>query len=301
MTMRKIYVLFNPRSGNNMGAEGAKSIGRYYGDAEIIYKNLTQFGGYANLFDTVDPEDDIVICGGDGTLNRFVNETRGLEFKNNIFYYAMGSGNDFLRDIGRTRDDGPVCINEYIKNLPVVSINGKEYLFLNNVGFGIDGYCCEVGDEMRAQKKKKIDYTAIAIKGLLFHYHPTKATVIVDGEEYNYKKVWIAPTMKGRFYGGGMIPAPEQDRNAEDGTVSVSLLYGTSSLSTLMIFPSIFKGEHIKYTKNTVVHKGHSITVRFDSPRTVQIDGETVKDVTEYTVTAGVPANVCAAEESNEN
>lgn len=299
--MRKIYVLFNPRSGNNMGAEGAKSIGRYYGDAEIIYKNLTQFGGYANLFDTVDPEDDIVICGGDGTLNRFVNETRGLEFKNNIFYYAMGSGNDFLRDIGRTRDDGPVCINEYIKNLPVVSINGKEYLFLNNVGFGIDGYCCEVGDEMRAQKKKKIDYTAIAIKGLLFHYHPTKATVIVDGEEYNYKKVWIAPTMKGRFYGGGMIPAPEQDRNAEDCTVSVSLLYGTSSLSTLMIFPSIFKGEHIKYTKNTVVHKGHRITVRFDSPRTVQIDGETVKDVTEYTVTAGVPANVCAAEESKEN
>ncbi len=294
MTMRKIYVLFNPYSGNNTGAEGAKNISRYYSDAEIIYKNLAQFGGYASLFAAVNTEDDIVICGGDGTLNRFVNETRGISFENNIFYYAMGSGNDFLRDIGKTKEDGPICINEYIKNLPIATVNGKEYVFLNNVGFGIDGYCCEVGDEMRAQKKAKVDYTGIAIKGLLFHYRPTSATVIVDGKEYNYKKVWIAPTMKGKFYGGGMMPAPEQDRNAEDGKVSVSLLYGTGKISTLMIFPSIFKGEHVKHKTKTVVHSGHNITVRFDSPRAVQIDGETIKGVTEYTVTSGAPAAVCA-------
>lgn len=292
MTMRKIYVLFNPYSGNNTGAEGAKNISRYYSDAEIVYKNLVEFGGYAKLFEAVNPEDDIVICGGDGTLNRFINETRGINFENNIFYYAMGSGNDFLRDIGKTKEDGPVCINEYIKNLPIATVNGKEYVFLNNIGFGIDGYCCEVGDEMRAQKKEKIDYTAIAIKGLLFHYRPTSATVIVDGKEYNYKKVWIAPTMKGKFYGGGMMPAPEQDRNAEDGKVSVSLLYGTGKISTLMIFPSIFKGEHVKHKTKTAVHRGHNITVRFDSPRAVQIDGETIKGVTEYTVTSGAPV-VC--------
>ncbi len=290
--MRKIYVLFNPYSGNNTGAEGAKNISRYYSDAEIVYKNLVEFGGYAALFASVNPEDDIVICGGDGTLNRFVNETRSISFENNIFYYAMGSGNDFLRDLGKAKEDGPICINEYIKNLPVVTIDGKEYVFLNNVGFGIDGYCCEVGDEMRAQKKQKIDYTGIAIKGLLFHYKPTNATVIVDGEEYHYKKVWIAPTMKGKFYGGGMIPAPEQGRSAEDGKVSVSLLYGTGKLNTLMIFPSIFKGEHIKHTKNTAVHRGYNITVRFDSPRTAQIDGETIKGVTEYSVKCSVPAEV---------
>ncbi len=290
--MRKIYVLFNPYSGNNTGAEGAKNISRYYSDAEIVYKNLVEFGGYSALFASVNPEDDIVVCGGDGTLNRFVNETRSISFENNIFYYAMGSGNDFLRDLGKTKEDGPICINEYIKNLPVVTIDGKEYVFLNNVGFGIDGYCCEVGDEMRAQKKQKIDYTGIAIKGLLFHYNPTNATVIVDGEEYHYKKVWIAPTMKGKFYGGGMIPAPEQGRSAEDGKVSVSLLYGTGKLNTLMIFPSIFKGEHIKHTKNTAVHRGYNITVRFDSPRTAQIDGETIKGVTEYSVKCSVPAEV---------
>lgn len=294
--MRKIYVLFNPYSGNNTGADGAKNVSRYYSDAEIIYKSLVEFGGYAKLFASVNPEDDIVICGGDGTLNRFVNETRGISFENNIFYYAMGSGNDFLRDIGKTKEDGPVCINEYIKNLPIVTVNGKEYVFLNNVGFGIDGYCCEMGDEMRAQKKEKINYTAIAIKGLLFKYCPTNATVIVDGEEYEYKKVWLAPTMKGRFYGGGMMPTPAQDRNAADGKLSVLLMHGSGKLKTLMIFPSIFKGEHLKSTKHTAVYEGKSITVRFDSPRAVQVDGETIKGVTEYTVTSGVPACICAKE-----
>jgi len=30
-------------------------------------------------------------------------------------------------------------------------------------------------------------------EGLLFHYKPTNATVIVDGKEHSYKNVWIAP------------------------------------------------------------------------------------------------------------
>jgi diacylglycerol kinase family enzyme len=127
---------------------------------------------------------------------------------------------------------------------------------------------------------------------LLFHYKPTTATVIVDGKEYTYKKVWIAPTMKGRFYGGGMMPCPAQDRLSDDGNVSVMIFHDTGKISTLMIFPSLFKGEHIKHTKHVTVHTGKNITVRFDSPRPAQIDGETVTGVTEYTAEAGVTAIV---------
>ncbi len=48
--------------------------------------------------------------------------------------------------------------------------------------------------------------TAIAIKGLLFHYRPTNAVITVDGVTHTYKKVWLVPTMNGRYYGGGMMP-----------------------------------------------------------------------------------------------
>ena len=51
-----------------------------------------------------------------------------------------------------------------------------------------------------------------------------------------------------------------------------------------MVFPSIFKGEHIKKTKMVKVYEGHEITVVFNKPTALQIDGETVKNVLTYTV-----------------
>jgi len=289
--MGKIYVVYNPLSCSGTGKEHAEKAALFYQSEEVVYKDICSTD-YAKIFAEVSPEDKLVICGGDGTLNHFVNETADINFENSVFYYATGTGNDFLRDIEAVQYEAPVCIDKYIKNLPTVTVKGKKYRFLNNMGFGIDGYCCEVGDNMRAQNKKKISYAGIAIKGLLFHYKPTKATVIVDGKEYNYKKVWLAPTMKGRFYGGGMMPTPAQSRLSEENDVSVLVFFGSGKLKTLMIFPSLFKGEHLKYTKNTAVHTGKKITVRFDSPRAAQIDGETVTGVTEYTVEAGVPAIV---------
>lgn len=287
--MKKVYVLYNPLSGHKDGESGVLGVKKFYPDNEILYKSLIDIQ-YKQFFASINEEDDVIICGGDGTLNVFANETQDIPYKNTVLYYATGSGNDFLHDVGKQKGEAPFCINEYMQNLPVASMNGKTYRFINNVGFGIDGYCCEVGDELRAANEPNINYTAIAIKGLLFNYKPTGATITVDGKEYRYDNVWIAPTMKGKYYGGGMMAAPAQDRTNEE--VSVVAFYGKSRLRTLMVFPSIFKGEHIKHTKAVAIHTGKNITVRFDSPRTVQVDGETVKNVQEYTVETKVPAKV---------
>ena len=89
--------------------------------------------------------------------------------------------------------------------------------------------------------------------------------------------------MVGKYYGGGMLPAPEQDRNDAEGKLSVMLFHGTRKLKTLIIFPSLFKGEHVKHEKSVTVLSGKEITVEFDSPRAVQIDGETIRNVSSYT------------------
>ena len=64
------------------------------------------------------------------------------------------------------------------------------------------------------------------------------------------------------------------------------LFHGSGKIKTLAIFPSIFKGEHVKHTDCVTVLEGKTITVEFDSPRALQIDGETVLGVTSYTATA---------------
>ena len=277
-------VLFNPEAGNFTGEKSAAELKNFFPHDSLAFHDITKIKDYRDFFDKLDKNTSVIIASGDGTLNRFINEAYRYSEGHGIYYYATGSGNDFLHDIGTKREDGPVCIDKYLKNLPQVSFGGDTYTFLNGIGYGIDGYCCEVGDAMRGKTKKPVNYAAIAVKGLLFHYKPSNAKITVDGKTHYFKKVWLAPTMNGRFYGGGMIPTPAQDRLGEEGTVSTLVFYGSGKLKTLAVFPSVFKGEHIKHTEMTQVLTGHDITVEFDRPVAIQVDGETTRNIHSYSV-----------------
>lgn len=289
--MSQVYVLFNPLSGNQGGESSVRGLEGCFSGKTVSYQDITTVKDYKALLSALAPEDALVICGGDGTLNRFVNNVYDLELKNPLFYYPTGSGNDFLRDLGMTAEDGPVQINDYIKDLPEVEVKGKTYRFINGVGYGIDGYCCEVGEQLRKEGKKP-DYTGIAIKGLLFHYQATNAVITVDGKEHHYKRVWIAPTMHGRYYGGGMMAAPTQSRTDPNHRLSVMVMHKAGRIGTLCVFPSIFKGKHIDHKKTVAIQAGHDITVKFDRPVTLQIDGEVITDVSEYRARSRVPVAV---------
>ncbi len=270
--------LYNPISCNGYGKDRAERLKNIL-DEEIDFRDITGTD-FNSFFSSISDDDKVIICGGDGTISNFINSYEGeFPFERDIYYYSSGLGNDFATDIG---DEGVVLLNPYIKKLPVAYINGKEYKILNGVGFGIDGYCCEEGDRLRAMAAKKVNYTSIAIKGLLFKFKPRNAVVIADGREYRFKKVWIAPTMNGRYYGGGMFVAPEQDRLNEERSITCVVMHGKGKFRTLILFPSIFKGEHVKQKNMVEVIKGHDITVKFDSPTPLQVDGETITGVTEY-------------------
>ena len=281
--MAKYSVLYNPKANNGTGKEKAETVVKFYQEDQLEFVDCTtiSYKDYLASFDG----DGVILVGGDGTLNYFVNEIAAAP-KCDVYFYGAGTGNDFLTDIGRKGDDAPVKINDYIVDLPTVYVNGMERKFINGVGYGIDGYCCEVADELKKKSDKPINYAGIAIKGLLFFYKPTNAVITVDGKAYEYKKVWLAPSMIGRYYGGGMIAAPKQDRLNEDGTMTVMTFHGKGRIPTLMAFPSIFKGEHVN-KKMVSTHVGKEITVKFDRAVALQIDGETVLNVTEYTVKSG--------------
>ena len=277
------YILYNPLAGNGTVEQSVEALQTILPETTQCF-DVTKITNYKAFLAGMDPEDYLVITGGDGTLNRFVNDVSGMNFPQNVLYYPAGSGNDFARDMDQANCGSAFAVKQWIQELPTVEVNGHTYRFINGVGFGIDGYCCQVGDELRKIPGKKVNYTGIAIKGLLFHFAPRNATVTVDGKEYAYKKVWIAPTMHGKFYGGGMIPTPKQDRDS--GKLSLMLFHGAGRLRTLCVFPSIFKGEHVKHTKMVAVHTGKEITVEFDRPTPLQIDGETILGVTKYTAYA---------------
>ena len=269
------YVLFNMLSGNGTGKDKVDDLKTFLRGKQVSYKDITKITDFESFFADLTIKDEIIICGGDGTLNHFINDTDGMRILPAIYYYPTGSGNDFWNDLGKKPGDNPIRIEQYLKDLPFVEVNGMKKRFLNGIGYGIDGYCCEEGDRQREAGNKKIDYTSIAINGLLFKYKPTNAEIEVDGTHY--------PSMNGRYYGSGMIATPDQDRLAKNRLLSLLIFHGSGKIKTLMIFPSIFKGKHIDHPKNVEVKTGHRIKVTFDRPVALQIDGETVLNVKTYT------------------
>lgn len=283
----KYLILFNPQSGNRSAKRNVYQLDEILANNELNYVEMSNVFNYKAFMHDVRDDERVVLCGGDGTINRFINEVDESDLRKPVFYFPLGSGNDFNRDIHGKADTVLINLNNYINNLPLVTINGKTRKFINGVGYGIDGWCCEVGDKIRAKNSEKpINYTPIAIKGALYQYKKTNAKLTVDGQEYKFKNVYLCATMKGRFYGGGMMACPEQDRSNPARTLSVLVFRGKGRIRPLIIFSKIFTGEHIKFNKNCMVFTGKEIKVEFDSPRAAQIDGETVLGVTSYTAHA---------------
>lgn len=273
------YLLYNPLASNGKGTilkEEAKLFleEEYPSLKEINVLEMNQ----KDFMRSLSPEDIILLVGGDGTLNHFANAIYEANLANDFYLYRAGTGNDFLRDI---KEEGKlVLLNSYLKALPKVRIHDKETYFINGIGYGIDGMVCEVADALKAKGQTEINYTGIAIKLLLTKYKCPNATVKVDGKEFHYKRVWYASSMHGQYYGGGMMVAPGQNRLSD--TLSFCVMHKSRRLHTLMIFPSIFKGEHIKKKKYCSMIEGKHIEVIFDRPTALQIDGEVVQNVTHY-------------------
>lgn len=276
--MDKVYILFNRQANHGKGEEGVEEILREF-PKDAVVLDVTTTDVHA-LVGELDSDDCLVLCGGDGTLNRFANSIRGIDIHFPMYLWRSGTGNDFLNDLELPADEKKIYVNDYLKDLPTVTINDKENVcFINGVGMGLDGFVCEEMD-IKKRQGKNANYTLVAVKQLFFGYKRPNATITVDGVTKKYKKVWLVPTMNGRFLGGGMKMAPMQYRMSDK--LSCIAVHNAGRLKILALFLTIFKGNHIKHKSLVDWCQGHEITVEFDRPVSMQIDGEVYTNVRKY-------------------
>ena len=280
------HIFYNPLSGNRTGKECVENIKRMLGEAETKCYDLLTCENLPEIVKCIPKEEHILITGGDGTLNHFVNEMEVDGLPNRIYYYPAGSGNDFIKDVCPEGMERPGDIRDYISGLPVVKVNGNSFYFLNGIGFGLDGVCCEIGNEKRKRSRKPVHYTAIALKNILFGYKPQKTVIEVDGTIYHFDKVWLATTMFGKYLGGGMMFAPDQERK-KNGKVTCMVMHNTGRFRILYMFPKVFQGKHGRFKKRICFLEGIKIRVTYERPTSMQMDGETIREVREYMVCAG--------------
>lgn len=275
-----IYLLYNPKSNNENNDLNVVLEGK----SEYNVKSISLLEcDVKELIATLTPEDKLLVCGGDGTISRFASNNYGVEFPCPVHVLKSGTGNDFVRDINENeveKIEKLKDIRPYLKNLPTVEAGDVKARFINGAGFGLDGEVCLEVENQKKRSRKKANFTLAALKLILSSYKKTKARVVVDGVERVYEDVWMVSAMKGRFYGGGMMITPDQDRDGEN--MSVMVFHGCSRLRALTIFLTVFKGTHVKYKNIIDIVEGKNLYVEYDRPTVLQIDGDVVMDVQSF-------------------
>lgn len=275
------YILYNPLSSNGASNEHVarieellKTDGKEYDIINLVdaSKNVSFYA------QKIHRTDILIIVGGDGTLHRFVNAIRLIQNNCEVYLYRGGTGNDFSRDFPKTT---LINITENIKNLPFVTVNGNEELFLNGCGFGVDGEVCLMVND-KANKKKGLNYFKSAVM-LIKKFKCYDLELEVDGVRHTYKNVWFSVVNNGKYFGGGMKISPESDRN--DRILEACVIHSVRFWKLLLIFPLIFIGKHMwfKHVGISVI-KGQKFKAVASEPQVFQTDGEVITGVTSFEV-----------------
>ena len=98
--MSKYKILYNPMSNNGQGETDATALDNLLSGNELEYVDVTAAGDVKDILAVMEADEKLIISGGDGTLNHFLNDIDGVDVKNEVFFFATGTGNDFLSSVG---------------------------------------------------------------------------------------------------------------------------------------------------------------------------------------------------------
>ena len=266
-----LRILINRKAGKNNKKIDFNSIKKKFPKQYLNKKiyNVEDVNNYDHFFDSINFKDVIVLVGGDGTYNHFIN---GISKTPNqkIFFMRSGTGNDFFRSISKRNKI--ILVNDYIKHLPKVNINGLDLKYLNGIGIGLDGY---VGNQIKNKTSSKNAFTFFyySIVGIL-KFKTFILNIDIDGNNLKYNKTWFCSIMFGSTFGRGMKVAPHATREKELHAVIVK---DCPRWLLLFIFPFIYFGKHIWFKKYVDIIEGNDLELLFKSKQYCQIDGEIIE------------------------
>lgn len=130
--MSKIFAFYNPLAGNGDCKNDVHFLDLLY-DEEILYCDLTKPETYERHLFSIRSEDLLILCGGDGTLHRFLNLLPPENIPCDILCFPLGVRNEFSLAAGHPFGSAPFSLRQYLPHLPRLNINGKTLHFLGSV------------------------------------------------------------------------------------------------------------------------------------------------------------------------
>jgi diacylglycerol kinase (ATP) len=284
---RRLHVIVNPMSGNGSTRRAWPTIDR----------RLERLGFNVDFRMTESPGDgvrlgreavehgvhEVVVVGGDGTLNEVVNglfeASHGEGPDITLSVLPAGTGRDFSRSIGlRSFDHALETLgNGEIHQLDAGRIDytddegTRSRYFINAGDVGLGAETAALLNRSSKILGGKISYFLGAARSII-SYQGRPAMIEADGEVIHDGPLAMTCFSNGRFHAGGMLMAP--NASMTDGYFDLLVLKDVPKYSLLgSLLPSVYLGRHIDHP--AVTHRlAKTICIRSSETLLFEVDGE---------------------------
>ncbi len=249
--------------------QGIETVGAYALDNPHKLKPLVEKLLVQGQLDTV------IVGGGDGTVSSLAGLLASYKIKLGLL--PMGTANDFARNLGIDNNiERSVAIIRAGHLVPVDLGKADDDFFLNVASIGLGVKVAINTNEGLKRWVGPLAYVAAAAQALansrpipvrlIFKDRPQGASF----ETMNHKALQVV-IANGRFYGGGLVSAP--DETITDGKLAVTVIEQMGVIELLRLSPGLLNGS---YVRNARVQHYHTTDVVIETrrPHGVNMDGE---------------------------
>jgi YegS/Rv2252/BmrU family lipid kinase len=208
----------------------------------------------------------VVAVGGDGTASEVAGglvaaAAAGREAS--FGFIARGTGGDLQRSLGTDRDVAAaaralaagVDRRVDVGHVELTTRGGARAArcFVNVAGFGVSGRVDEVAERLGKRLGGKLTYL-LAGAGALLGWRDVPVRWRVDGGPWREERITSVSVCNGRFFGGGMLVAP--DARLDDRLFDVVAWRGLGLVDLALRRRRLYDGSHVRLPQTEVVRAG---------------------------------------------
>lgn len=276
---RNLIFLVNPISGGGNKDKVVKLIELNTKKASIPYRILPtdKDGKYDDVKKIIEDEHitDVIICGGDGSVNQVVSALRHLKVNFGIIPLGSGNGLAFAAGISKSPSKALDIIYKGVVG-PIDAFKINEHFSCMLSGLGFDA---NVAHTFAKQTTRGLStYIAITIKTFIV----AKAypfTLIVNNEKMDTKALFISIANSNQF-GNNFTIAPKA--SLSDGLLDIVVVKKMNKVNSMAkMTAQLFLGKLTTFNKKDIYSGIHyfqteNIKIENHSNAPLHIDGEPV-------------------------
>ena len=283
------FVILNPKS--RSGATGRKKdelealLRRYVGTYELHCTERAGDGERLAELAAKRGATRLVIAGGDGTASEALNGLlrAGRAGDVEIALLPLGTGRDLARMLA-LGTDLETCVARLASGrkrridagrVRYRAKDGSERTrcFLNIASIGLPAESTRwLTERDAAGGRGPLSYVMSGIVGL-YRYRMSRVKLKVDDEVVHDGPLGLAAMSNGQYFAGGMRIAP--GASLDDALFDVVVVEGMSIPASLVRFPSLFLGRHVK-DRRVKVFRGAVVHAESTDEVWIETDGEPV-------------------------